>query len=532
MAPSISVYDYVIVGAGSAGAVMAARLSEDPSCTVLLLEAGGESHTLDEVNIPAAFTGLFKTRWDWNYSTTPQKQLNDQRVFWPRMKALGGCSAMNAMIYIRGNKLDFDTWRDQYGAAGWGYDDVLPYFVKAEKNSRLRDEHHGSSGPLHVEDRRFTHELSRRFVDSAVASGLSRNGDFNGADQEGAGQYQVTCHKGRRWSTYEAYLAPAMSRPNLTVMTHATATRVELDEADAPTATGVTYRREGSDYTVQARREVVLSGGAINSPHLLLLSGIGPSEQLLEHGITPRVKLAGVGANMQDHPVIPIIWHTQGTTDLAEHANVGNMLRWKLTGSGPLASNVGEAGAFFRSRQDLPAPDIQIHVAPTGFYDNGFREPKDRVFTAGVTLVSVASRGRLRLRSADPEHQPELEANYFDDQSDLDAVVAGMRRTWDMCRQGPLGKLLDRPWGLPENPSDEDFTEYARTWTQTLYHPVATCAMGAGEESVVDPQLRVRGVHGLRVVDASVMPSVTRGNTHAPTVMIAEKAADDIRRSA
>ncbi|MCW2845252.1 MAG: choline dehydrogenase [Nocardioides sp.] len=520
-------FDYVIVGAGSAGAVLAARLTEDPTTSVLLLEAGGEADA-DEVMIPAAFPTLFKTRWDWNYSTTEQKQLNNRRAYWPRMKALGGCSSMNAMIYIRGNRADYDSWRDQYGAAGWGFDDVLPYFTKSEGNARFGGPLHGQRGPLHVEDRRYTHPLSHAFVDSAVSHGLKRTDDFNGEAQEGAGQYQVTCKGGRRWSTNEGYLKPARSRPNLTVATGAFAGRVELT---GDRATGVTFRQGGTEHTVTARREVILSGGAVNSPQLLMLSGIGPAGHLAEVGITAKVDLSGVGSNLQDHPVVPLLWYTRGISDLAQLNNVRNFVRWKARGTGPLASNIGEAGAFFSSRDGLVAPDIQIHAAGSGFYDNGLHEPTSRMFTAAPTLVSVHSRGSVRLRSADPSWHPAIDAAYLEDQTDLDALLAGARRTWEMCTQGAVAAYLDRPWNLPADPTDEDLVEHIRTWAQTLYHPVATCAMGSGEDAVVDADLRVRGVDGLRVVDASVMPAVPRGNTNAPTVMIAEKAADEIRRA-
>ncbi|MDQ6641079.1 MAG: GMC family oxidoreductase N-terminal domain-containing protein [Actinomycetota bacterium] len=523
-------YDYVVVGAGSAGAVLAARLTEDPGVSVLLLEAGGEADA-DEVSIPAAFPSLFKTRWDWNYTTTGQKQLHGRGAYWPRMKALGGCSSMNAMIYIRGNSADYDGWRDQHGATGWGYDDVLPYFVKAEGNTRLGSPFHGRSGPLHVEDRSYTHELSQAFVDSAVAWGLKPSDDFNGADQEGAGLYQVTCKRGRRWSTNDGYLKPARGRPNLTVTTQAFVTRIDLaHEGGGARATGVTLRQGGAEHSVKATREVLLCGGAINSPQLLMLSGIGPASHLQEVGIEVKVDLAGVGANLHDHPVVPYLWYTHDTTDLAQFGNVRNMLRWKARGTGPLASNVGESGAFYRSHEDLAAPDIQVHVAPSGFYDNGFHEPTSRMFTAAPTLVSVASRGTLRLRSSDPAWHPAIDAAYFDDQADLEALLAGSRQLWEMVAQAPLARFLDRPWKLPADPTDEQLVEHIRTWAQTLYHPVGTCAMGSGEDAVVDPSLRVRGVEGIRVVDASVMPVVPRGNTNAPTVMVAEKAADEIRK--
>jgi choline dehydrogenase len=520
-------YDYVVVGAGSAGAVVAARLAEDPAVTVLLLEAGGEADA-DEIDIPAAFAALFKTRRDWNYETTEQKQLHGRRTYWPRMKALGGCSSMNAMIYMRGNPLDFDTWRDRYGAAGWGYDDVLPWFLKSEDNARLTGPFHAQGGPLHVEDRVYTHELSAAWVDSAVSSGLKRNDDFNGATQEGAGQYQVTCRRGRRWSTDKAFLQPVRSRPNLTVATGALASRVELD---GERATGVSFRQSGAEHMVHAGREVVVCGGAVNSPQLLMLSGIGPASHLREVGVDPRVDLPGVGANLQDHPVVPLMWHTGGTTDLAEMSTLRNLLRWKARGTGPLASNVGEGGGYLHSRDGLPAPDIQVHVVPTAFYDNGMHEPTHRMFTAAPALVSVRSRGSVRLRSADPTWHPAIDAAYLEDQTDLDALLAGARRTIEITTQGAVAGFVVRPWNLPEDPSDDDLLEYVRAYAQTLYHPTSTCAMGTGEDAVVDPELRVRGVQGLRVVDASVMPEVPRGNTNAPTIMVAERAADLIRSS-
>ncbi|MEV8608346.1 GMC family oxidoreductase N-terminal domain-containing protein [Amycolatopsis sp. NPDC051373] len=518
-------FDYVIVGAGSAGCVLAARLSEDPAARVLLLEAGGED-TADEIHIPAAFASLFKTRWDWNYETVEQKHTG-KPAYWPRGKMLGGSSSINAMIYIRGNRADYDGWRDSHGATGWGWDDVLPYFKRAEGNQRLGGALHGTDGPLQVEDRRFTHELSSAWVDSAVAWGLKRTDDFNGETQEGAGVYQVTCKRGRRWSTADAYLRPALTRPNLTVHTHAQATRVVFE---GTRAVGVTYLHKGVEVTARADAEVLLSGGAVNSPQLLMLSGIGPAEHLRELGIDVVAGLAGVGSNLHDHPAAGIIWSTKGTTDLVDAATPAGLVRWQLTRRGPLASNIGEAGAFFPTRDGLAAPDMQIHVAPTLFYDNGFREPTVPGFTSAATLVDVASRGRLRLKSANPLWKPEIDPAYYAEPIDLDIMKTALRSLIDIGKSGPLARFLDKPF-LPttHDLSDDALTDHIRENTQTLYHPVGTCAMGSDERAVVDPSLKVRGVEGLRVVDASVMPVVPRGNTNAPTIMVAEKAADLIR---
>ncbi|HUL27469.1 MAG TPA: GMC family oxidoreductase N-terminal domain-containing protein [Streptosporangiaceae bacterium] len=472
---------------------------------------------------------MFKTRWDWNYTTVGQKQLGGRRAYWPRMKAVGGCSAMNAMIYMRGNRADYGGWRDEHGAAGWGYADVLPYFIRAEGNTRLGGPYHGRTGPLHVEHRRYTHELSRAWVEAAVAWGLKPTGDFNfnGAAQEGAGLYQVSCKRGRRWSAADGYLTPALGRPNLVVRAGAQATRIVLAGARA---TGVEYRQRGTDDIAHAGAEVVLAGGAVNSPQLLMLSGVGPAAHLRELGIGVVADLP-VGENLQDHPAVPLLWHTRGTTDLADFATPGRLAQWRLFGRGPLASNVAEAGAFFASRDGLPAPDIQPHVAPTGFLDNGLREPAGRMVTTGPVLVHVASRGRLRLASADPLWRPQIDPGYFSDPADLDAMLAGCRALLEIADQAPMRGLAGRPF-LPaggRNSTDEQLLGHIRDWTQTFFHPVGTCAMGTGETAVVDPQLRVYGIEGLRVADASVMPAIPRGNTNAPTIMIAEKAADLIR---
>ncbi|MDN5895215.1 MAG: GMC family oxidoreductase N-terminal domain-containing protein [Nocardioides sp.] len=519
-------FDYVIVGAGSAGAVLANRLTEDTGTTVLLLEAGPPADA-DEIAIPAAFSTLIKTKWDWNYRTAEQKQLHGRRGDWPRMKALGGCSSMNAMIYIRGNRLDYDTWRDEYGAAGWGHDDVLPYFVKAENNTRLGGPLHGQAGPLHVEDRRYTHPLTEAWVASAVGSGFNPSDDFNGEEQEGAGLYQVTCHNGHRWSTARGYLDPVADRPNLTIRTGALAERVLVEDGRAK---GVAYLSADGPRTAYADGEVILSGGAINTPQLLMLSGIGPAAHLRELGIDVVADRPMVGQNLHDHPATPLVFHTRDTTDLAELNNLANFARAKSRGSGPLVSNIGEGGGFWRSRDGLPAPDLQAHIAPTGFWDNGLHEATTRKVTLATTLVNVASRGQVRLRSTNPRWHPEIDPAYYDDQSDLDAMVAGSRRLLETARTGPLARLISGP-AMPgvADPDEGELVEHIRAYTQTLYHPVGTCAMGDDERSVVDSELKVRGIDGLRVVDASVMPMVPRGNTNAPTIMIGEKAADMIR---
>lgn len=522
-------FDYVVVGSGSGGAVVASRLSEDPTVSVLLLEAGTDD-VPDEIAIPLAFTTQFKTALDWNYETVEQKYLGGKRAYWPRAKSLGGCSSMNAMIYIRGNSADYDGWRDEFGADGWGYDDVLPFFLKAEDNASFTGRYHASGGPLRVEDRSYNHELTHAFIDAGVSAGLPRNHDFNGAEQQGVGLYQVTQHSGRRWSVADGYLRPFADRPNLTILTNAFAERVDFD---GTRAVGVTYSRHGERVSARAEAEVVLAGGAINTPQILMVSGVGPGQHLRDHDIDVVADSGGVGQNLHDHPVAGFIVRTRGTTDVAEMIGVKNLVRWKARGDGPLSSNVAESGAFFASDDSADVPDLQLHAAPTGFYDNGLHEPTRRSFTLGVTLVDVYSRGSLRLRSADPRWKPEIDPAYFDDERDLEAIIRGFERSSEILHTEPLARFVDEAWKPASlRPTREQIIDGIADVGQTLYHPVGTCAMGTHDDAVVDPQLRVNGVEGLRIADASVMPTVPRGNTNAPTVMVGEKAAELIRGAA
>jgi choline dehydrogenase len=523
-------FDYVIVGGGSAGCVLAARLSENLGTRVLLLEAGPADDVL-EIHIPAALSRLWRSEYDWNYVTVPQERAADRPVYWPRGRVLGGSSAINAMIYIRGNKLDYDAWRDEFGCAGWGYRELLPYFLRAEDNAREPSPYHGKGGPLSVQDPRHRSQHARQFIAAATSRGAISNDDFNGPAQDGVGFYQVTQRNGQRWSAADAYLGE--KRPNLTVRTGALATGIVIEGGRAA---GATYRHGGTERTARAEAEVILAAGAIGSPQLLMLSGIGPADDLREAGIYVIVDNPGVGGNLTDHPAVPVIWSTPGARGLWENTGNGGLARWLLTHRGPLTSNVAEAGGFARSNPGLPAPDIQWHVLPVGFKGQGLVDPAARAMTVLVTLISVASRGRIRLASRDPRHKPLIDPGYLADPRDLEALSAGVRTARDYGTAAPLSKLSSGELfpGRDVN-TDRDLRDYIRSSLSTLYHPVGTCAMGGDSPeargrlaSVVDTQLRVRGIEGLRVVDASVMPTVPRGNTNAPVIAIAERAADMI----
>jgi choline dehydrogenase len=520
------VYDYIIVGAGSAGCVLAARLSADSSVSVLLLEAG-PADDASEIKAPAALGRLFQSAYDWNYTTVPQHRAAGRSIYWPRGKVLGGSSSMNAMIYIRGNRHDFQSWRDEHGCTGWGYQDLMPYFRRAEDNSRGASPYHGAGGPLAVSDLRYKSPACEAFIAAAREQGATANEDFNGPRQDGVGWYQVTQRKGRRCSAAVAYLHPAMSRPNLTVHTDALVTKILIEGGQA---TGVTYLRHGQAETARANGEVILSGGAVNSPQLLMLSGIGPADHLIEMGIDVAADSPGVGANLSDHPVLPVIWSTPRLRGLWEKSGNAGALRWQLTHRGPVTSNLAESGGFAHSEPGLPAPDLQLHVLPRLYRDQGLADPAQRAMTVLVGLVDVRSRGRIRLRSADPRYRPAIDPGYLSDGGgDARALVAGLKMAREFVTARPMAAICRSEVAPGAHVrSDTELLDYVRSSVVTLYHPVGTCAMGSESRwaSVLDPELRVRGISGLRVVDASVMPTVPRGNTNAPTIAIAERAAD------
>jgi choline dehydrogenase len=516
-------FDVVVVGAGSAGCALAGRLSEDPSLKVLLLEAGGSDDVL-EVQIPAACYKNWRTRLDWNYTTEEQPALGGRTLFWPRGKVLGGSSSINAMIYIRGAKADYDEWAELTGDPSWSYDQVLPLFRRMEDNARGADRYHGTGGPLRVENLRSPHPWTRAVVESALAAGYPRNDDFNGDVQEGVGQYQVTQKRGRRWSAADAYLHPAMDRPNLTVLTGALTTRVLVSDGRA---TGVEYRRGGRVHTAVAAREVVLSGGAVNSPQLLLLSGIGPADHLREVGVDVVHDLPGVGSGLQDHPLVPVVWNVRSGRSLFRAESPSGYAQWFGARRGPLTSNLAEAGLFTRSTPELSEPDLQMHFLPVKFWKQAEVDPDVDAFTAAVVLVRVHSRGTVRLRSADPTWSPAIDAGYLTDERDLDALVCGVEKAREIAATGPLASVLADEWSPGSTVHGrEALRETVRTTLESLYHPVSSCRMGTDDQSVVDSQMRVHGIDGLRVVDASVMPTLVRGNTNAPTIMLAERAAD------
>ena len=522
---SVEEYDYIIVGAGSAGSVLANRLSAHPEDKVLLIEAGGSDKSM-YVRMPAGIANLAGPRFNWGYETAPQAAMNGRRMYQPRGRLLGGSSSINAMVYMRGQAADYDHWR-QLGNAGWGYDDVLPFFKKSERNERIHDEFHGQDGPLNVAERPYTNPLSHAFVAAAQEAGIPFNPDFNGAVQLGCGLFQVTQKNGARCSAAAAYLHSVAARENLTVVTKAQATRVVIERGRA---TGVEYARGRWRHIVRAAREVVLAGGAINSPQLLLLSGVGPAGELRAAGVSVMHDLPGVGKNLQDHLNINVLQHAAPKSTLDDKArllpSIGVALQWALYRTGPGTSNVAEAGAFIISELGAATPDIQYHFIPAQVVDHA----RTKLDGYGVTLHACClrprSRGEIRLASADSLQKAVIDPNYLASDYDLRVLIDGIRRGRDI-----LAAPAFRPWlGAERIPgamvqSDAALEAFIRATAETEYHPVGTCKMGSDPMAVVDEQLRVRGLDGLRVIDASIMPTLVSGNTNAPTIMIAEKGA-------
>jgi choline dehydrogenase len=510
-------YDFIIVGAGSAGCVLANRLSSDPWRRVLLLEAGGRDlHPF--IHMPAGIARLVHNRRiNWNYATEPEPALDGRRLYWPRGKVLGGCSSINAMCYVRGQPQDYDDWA-RSGADGWSYEDVLQYFRKSE---------------VTVANLLSRNALSERFVAAGMQVGLPLNDDFNGATQYGVGYYQVTQRDGRRCSTAAAYLRPAGRRPNLQIRSGCLVERIVIDDGRA---SAVQYLQRGQRVTAACTDEIVLCAGAVNSPQLLLLSGVGPAQHLRELGIPVQLDLPGVGENLQDHlDVCTLYKSTQPVTyDFGPGAELAVALRYLATRNGPGASNVAEAGAFFcSSRAADRRPDIQLHFVPAQLDDHGRKRLPGHGFTLHACNLRPLSRGRIRLGTAQASDAPRIFANYLQEPQDLSVMIEAVRRSREIlgapafdayrgCEVFPGARLQ----------SDAQLTAFIRAKAETIYHPVGTCRMGTDELAVVDSSLRVRGMRGLRVVDASVMPTIVRGNTNAPTIMIAEKAADLIRGTA
>lgn len=534
-------YDHIVIGAGSAGCVVANRLSADPDRTVLLIEAGGKDrHPL--VRLPMLMGKLMHSGiYNWRYHTEPEPEFDNREVYWPRGKALGGTSTINGMIYVRGNRADYDRWA-QMGNPGWSYAEVLPYFRKSESHVERHDAYHGDDGPLTVCRARGHSPLYDRFIEAGVEAGYTSNDDFNGEVQDGFGRYDFTIRDGKRWSTSRAFLRPVMNRPNLTVATHALTHRIVIEKGRA---VGVEYERGGKTIVARATREIVLSAGAVNAPQILMLSGIGDADELKQHGIAPVHHLPGVGRNLQDHVDVCVVYEINQPMTLYSDLRVDRLTRaiveGTLFGRGVATTFPYEGGAFVRSRPGLAAPDIQAHFMPALEKTANLHWPKPfqraRVEdNHGVTIrvgpVNPESRGRITLRSADPRDPPRIFANYLATQFDKDTTIAGVQIIREVMAQPAFADILGEEIAPgPDKVSDADLMQWLKKAGGTTLHPVGTCKMGTDAEAVVDPELKVHGIDGLRVADASIMPIIASGNTNAPTIMIGEKAADMVLKA-
>jgi choline dehydrogenase-like flavoprotein len=513
-------YDYVIVGAGSAGCVLAARLSEDPEVKVCLLEAGPPD-AADEIHLPAGCLALVQSKYDWGFVSDPEPGLGYRQRALPRGRALGGSSSVNAMVYIRGHRADYDGWAG-LGFEGWGWEDVLPYFIRAEDNERGASELHGAGGPLRVIDNRSGYRTCEAFIEAALEAGIERNEDFNGPQQDGVGWYQVTQRDGMRCSAAVAYLHPVLGRPNLTVETGAYATRLLLE---GNRAVGVEVDQRDALKEVRGS-EVILSAGSYQTPQILLLSGIGPAEELELGGIPPVADLP-VGRGLEDH-IATWITYTTDQPSLLTAETEENLALLQTQGRGPLTSNFAESGGFIRTREGLDAPDVQLHAIPILFPESGAGEILVDGWAVSACVLRPTSTGFVKLRSRVPSAKPRILHNYLQTEEDRATLIEGVRRCLEIAEQPALRAVTTGAYGAPAGDDDASLIAHIERNSTTLYHPVGTCAMG----SVVDAQLRVLGMEGLRVIDASVMPTLVRGNTNAPTIMLAERASDVIRGKA
>jgi len=521
-------FDFIVVGAGSAGCVLANRLTASGRHRVLLLEAGGNDNYF-WVHVPLGYGKLFTdARVNWLFQSAPEPELDNRSIAQPRGKVLGGSSSINGLLYVRGQRQDYDHWR-QLGNVGWSYDDVLPYFKRSEAQQRGADEFHGGDGPLTVSDQVEPHEICEAFIKSAQQAGIPRNDDFNGAQQEGAGYFQTTMRNGRRWSTSQAYLKPARQRSNLTVATRALTTRILIENG---AAVGVEYRQDGRLVTARARGEVLLSAGAFGSPQILQLSGLGPAALLRQHGIAVVRDIPGIGADLQDHLQARMLYRVTRPITLNDVVNRWDRklragMRYFLSRKGPLAIPAGYAGGFFRTDPRLETPDVQCHLLLFSADKPGGNLHPFPGMTASICQLRPESRGTVRIKSADAAEAPEIRPNYLSTETDKRTMVEGLkllRRIMGGSALQPYIEAESDPG--PACASDADLLAFVRRRGTTIFHPTSTCRMGIDELAVVDPELRVRGIANLRVVDCSAMPSLVSGNTNAGAIMIGEKASD------